>query len=199
MASTLTVLFFFSRLQKRTDKDKLDLMTFKEIRERLANRDAIRERQDLEERAEAERELLLEKAKRAEERAAAKVEQQPQDAVAEAAPPVPAVAAAALAPESMDTTTTAAADTSSEVAKKVKERFKKDTSKVIVRVLDPYRRPDAARGRIKSNEDFKHLAKKVARLCTLTIFPKNREIGSFTQTTRWSFARNGNCPKLDKE
>ncbi len=142
-------------MQKRTDKDKLDLMTFKELRERLANRDAIRERQDQEERAEAERDLLLEKAKRAEERAAAKLllqkqQQQQQHSAA------------------TSNTTTAAADTSSEVAKKIKERFKREASKVIVKILDPYRRPDAIHGHIKTNEDFKHLAKKVSFIFALS-------------------------------
>merc|ERR1712029_745396 len=41
-------------IPKRTDKT--DLMSFEEIRERLANRDAIRERQALEEQAEEDRE-----------------------------------------------------------------------------------------------------------------------------------------------
>ena len=60
------------------------------------------------------------------------------------------------------TTTTAAADTSSEVVKKIKDRFLKDASKVVVKLLDPYRRPDAEHGKIQSVEDFKHLAKKVS-------------------------------------
>ena len=42
-------------MQRRTARDRLDLMTFKEIRERLANRDVIREKQEIEERAETER------------------------------------------------------------------------------------------------------------------------------------------------
>ena len=51
-------------MQKRTARDRLDLMTFKEIRERLANRDVIREKQEIEERAEAERDREAEKAAR---------------------------------------------------------------------------------------------------------------------------------------
>ena len=39
-------------------------MTFKEIRERLANRDVIREKQEIEERAEAERDREAEQAAR---------------------------------------------------------------------------------------------------------------------------------------
>ena len=129
-------------------------MTFKEIRERLANRDAIREKQVLEERAEAERDELMQKARRAEQRAAAKMEMQRQQQQQ----------AAQQAASEPSTTTTAAADTSSEVAKKIKEKFKKEISKVIVKLLDPYRRTDAAVGRIRNNEDFKHLAKKVRRI-----------------------------------
>jgi hypothetical protein len=152
-------------MQMRSEKDKMDLMTFREIRERLANRDAIREQQVAEERAEAERELLEEKAKRAKE----KMEQKKRAAAAAAT----AIIAKAQqqqheigAPVSRTSstssgTTTAAADTSSEVAKKFKDRFMKDTSKVIVRALAPYMKPDATVGKIKSSEDFKHLAKKV--------------------------------------
>merc|ERR1712141_861953 len=44
-------------IPRRTDKDKGDLMTFEEMRARLANRDAIREKQEAEERAEEEREM----------------------------------------------------------------------------------------------------------------------------------------------
>ena len=44
-------------LQRRTEKEKADLMTFEEMRVRLANRDAIREKQEQEERAEEEREF----------------------------------------------------------------------------------------------------------------------------------------------
>ena len=63
--------------------------------------------------------------------------------------------------EQYSKTTTAAADTSSEVAKKYKETFMKEVSKIIVKVLDPFRKGDATRGRIETIEDFKHLAKKV--------------------------------------
>merc|ERR1719192_183719 len=42
-------------IPRRTARDRMDLMTFKEIRERLANRDVIRKKQEIEERAEAER------------------------------------------------------------------------------------------------------------------------------------------------
>ena len=116
-------------------------MTFNEIKERLANRDIIREAQDKEERAEAEREREMERAARrlSDQQAAAQTRIE-NDAGA---------------------TTMAAADTSSEVAKKFKERFTKEVSKVIVTVLTPYRGENVKRGAIKNKEDFKHLAKKV--------------------------------------
>ena len=68
-----------------------------------------------------------------------------------------------------DVTTTAAADTSSEVARKIRERFMKDVSKVIVKVLTPFRKET---GQIGTNEDFKHLAKKVSADCACE-FSKN--------------------------
>merc|ERR1711890_27493 len=40
-------------IPKRGEREKTDLMTFQEMRERLANRDAIREKQEIEEREEA--------------------------------------------------------------------------------------------------------------------------------------------------
>ena len=63
--------------------------------------------------------------------------------------------------------TAAAADTSSEVAKKKKDAFLKETSRLIVRLLDPYRKTEGVRGKIHTNEDFKHLAKKVRQLKSL--------------------------------
>ena len=38
-------MIFIILLQRRTEKEKADLMTFEEMRVRLANRDAIREKQ----------------------------------------------------------------------------------------------------------------------------------------------------------
>merc|ERR1712037_783436 len=46
-----------------SDKDKADLMTFKEMRERLLNKDKIREQQMKEEREEEEKERREERAK----------------------------------------------------------------------------------------------------------------------------------------
>merc|ERR1712117_180696 len=57
----------------------------------------------------------------------------------------------------------AAADTSSEGAKKIKEKSLKEVSRVVVKVLDPFRRSDVKRGHIKTTEDFKHLAKKLTQ------------------------------------
>ena len=130
-------------------------MSMKEIRERLANREQIRECQDIEERAEAERDRI----KRIE--AERQIVQRQKAAAAAAASSQQAAQSVSAASRSLSNTTTAAADTSSEVAKKCKERFLKETSRVIVKVLDPYRRPDARKGQIRNTEDFKHLAKKV--------------------------------------
>lgn len=58
-------------------------------------------------------------------------------------------------------TTTAAADTSSEMAKKIKDTFRKTMSSYIVVCLNPFRKPDCKMGRIISTEDFKHLARKL--------------------------------------
>lgn len=58
-------------------------------------------------------------------------------------------------------TTTAAADTSSEVAKRMKDQFRIKMSQHIVVCLNPYRRPDCKMGRINSTDDFKHLARKL--------------------------------------
>lgn len=56
---------------------------------------------------------------------------------------------------------TAEADTSSELAKKSKEVFRKEMSQFIVQCLNPYRKPDCKTGRINNTEDFKHLARKL--------------------------------------
>ncbi len=143
-------------LQKRSEKDKVDLMTLKEMRERLANRDAIREKQELEERAEAERELQQERAKRATER-----EQQQQQQQLAIGALATVNSASVLASSKSASTTTAAADTSSEVARKAKDKFKSAASKVIVKVLESYFKGKTSHGKIESSEDFKHLAKKV--------------------------------------
>lgn len=58
-------------------------------------------------------------------------------------------------------TKTAEADTSSELAKKSKETFRKEMSQFIVHCLNPYRKPDCKSGRISNTEDFKHLARKL--------------------------------------
>ena len=69
-----------------------------------------------------------------------------------------------IATLAVEQTVAAAADTSSEVERKIKDRFLKETSKVVVKVLDPYRRDDASVAKIKTIEDFKHLAKKVKKI-----------------------------------
>lgn len=52
-------------------------------------------------------------------------------------------------------------DAHSSAAKKIKERFRTDISGDIVRHLKPYLSETCEAGRIRSNEDFKHLARKV--------------------------------------
>uniref|UniRef100_A0A674BV90 [histone H3]-lysine(36) N-trimethyltransferase n=1 Tax=Salmo trutta TaxID=8032 RepID=A0A674BV90_SALTR len=58
-------------------------------------------------------------------------------------------------------TKTAEADTSSELAKRSKETFRKEMSQFIVTCLNPFRKPDCKLGRIVNTEDFKHLARKL--------------------------------------
>ena len=78
--------------------------------------------------------------------------------------------------EQPSTTTTAAADTSSEVSKKVKETFMKEVSKIIVKVLDPFRKADATRSKITTIEDFKHLAKKVMKIYSIILIRVKKQI-----------------------
>jgi len=133
-------------IPRRTEKEKGDLMTFEEMRVRLANRDAIREKQEAEERAEEEREMEEAARARREKRELERKNDSAQSQIATLA---------------VEQTVAAAADTSSEVERKIKDRFLKETSKVVVKVLDPYRRDDASVAKIKTIEDFKHLAKKL--------------------------------------
>ena len=74
-------------------------------------------------------------------------------------------------------TTTAAADTSTEVAKKCKDQFRVRMSQHIVNCLNPFRKPDCKLGRIKSTEEFKHLARKVrcSRIVGITGLDANSE------------------------
>lgn len=54
-----------------------------------------------------------------------------------------------------------AAETSSTVAKRIKEKFCSDISGHIVRHLKPYYNDACEVGRIRSTEDFRFLARKV--------------------------------------
>ena len=75
-------------------------------------------------------------------------------------------------------TTQAAADTSSDMGKKKhKDKFLKEMSKVVVKILDPYRKK-GVKGHIGNTDDFKHLAKKV-RLYCLTNTPNTTLILTF--------------------
>ena len=153
-----------------SDKDKVDLMTFKEMRERLLNKDKIREQQMKEEREEEEKEKKEERAKsdkvaRERKRASDKAKREAelkQLASSVEAPPssTPTEAPSSTTSSAKAKTTQAAADTSSDVEKKHKEKFVKEMSKVVVKILDPYRKK-GVRGHIGNTTDFKHLAKKV--------------------------------------
>ena len=66
-------------------------------------------------------------------------------------------------------TTQAAADTSSDVEKKHKDKFVKEMSKVVVKILDPYRKK-GVKGHIGNTDDFKHLAKKVNSFDLILIY-----------------------------
>ena len=124
-------------------------MTFEEMRMRLANRDAIREKQEQEERVEEERELALanqarreQERKRQEELGQQKKQQNASKVAAEA-------------------------DSGSEAEKKLKVIFLKEASKVVVKVLEEYRKDETAK--IKTKEDFKYLAKKVRKSYRLSL------------------------------
>lgn len=53
-------------------------------------------------------------------------------------------------------------DANSQMAKKIKEKFRADISGDIVRHLKPYFSETCEMGRIRTNEDFRHLARKVS-------------------------------------
>jgi len=185
-------------IPKRGEREKTDLMTFQEMRERLANRDAIREKQEIEEREEAERDREEEKQR------LRQLEKEKREQAVEKQTVVEKKAAQHLAVSTKDRnspsnskvtspeanlsteqvvqksderftssceqtskTTTAAADTSSEVSKKIRENFMKEASKIIVKALDPFRKSDSQKAKIKSTEDFKHLAKKLTEYILL--------------------------------
>ena len=44
----------------------------------------------------------------------------------------------------------------------IKSEFIEEVSRVVVKMLDPFRRPEVKRGHIKTKEEFKKLAKKVS-------------------------------------
>ncbi len=130
-------LFFFAKFQARNDRDKSEtFMTFEEMRMRLVNRDAIREKQEEEERAEDLREMEEAARQRQLEKKRLQGEVQGKAALASLA---------------------TAADTETE--RKFKAAFLKEISKVVVKVLEEYRNTETSK--IKTKEDFKNLAKKV--------------------------------------
>lgn len=173
-----------------SEKDKADLMTFKEMRERLLNKDKIREQQLKEEKEEEDKERREERARlekiRKEERRAANLAKResefrqltgetesvagvgivtPESSQATPVKVTPQPSSSSETPSqatpvSSKKTTQAAADTSSDVEKKHKEKFVKEMSKTVVKILDPYRKK-GVRGHIGNTDDFKHLAKKL--------------------------------------
>merc|ERR1712083_377365 len=136
-------------IPRRTEKEKADLMTFEEMRVRLANRDQIREKQEAEERAEEERELEQAARHRREyreaERQAAQQEQQNEESS------TPNKSKQVPAQEATDSNET-------DAERKIKTLFLKETSKIVVKSLEEYR------AAIKSKEDFKYLAKKITHM-----------------------------------
>ena len=87
----------------------------------------------------------------------------PQTPITSTQPSSTTAAAVSATPVSSRKTTQAAADTSSDVEKKHKDKFVKEMSKVVVKILDPYRKK-GVRGHIGNTTDFKHLAKKVCMI-----------------------------------
>ena len=130
----------------RTDKDKADLMTFEEMRIRLANKDAIREKQEEEERAEEERDHEVAQRQRRE----AAQERRRQVHLSEEAEVTPN--------KSKEATTEDSSENDTEAERKIKALFLKETSKVVVKNLEEHRAV------IKSKDDFKHLAKKLTHM-----------------------------------
>lgn len=62
---------------------------------------------------------------------------------------------------------------SANTVRKIKDAFRLKISSDIVNILNPYRRPDCKLGRISSNDDFKHLARKVAFSFIILLAPFN--------------------------
>ncbi|KAJ0182082.1 hypothetical protein K1T71_002804 [Dendrolimus kikuchii] len=54
-----------------------------------------------------------------------------------------------------------------ETARKIKEHFRNNMARVMVHHLNPYRHPDATKGRITCTADFKHLARKLTHFVML--------------------------------
>merc|ERR1712008_637297 len=133
-------------IPRRTEKEKKDLMTFEDMRQRSANRDAIREKQEQEERAEEQREI--EDAARQRREAAQERKKQAQNQNEEGPTPNKSKPAAA----------SKASEEETEAERKIKTLFLKETSKIVVKSLEEYR------AAIKSKEDFRYLAKKLTHM-----------------------------------
>lgn len=57
-----------------------------------------------------------------------------------------------------------------EIVKKIKELFRTKMSSFVVQCLNPYHREDCRVGKITSNDDFKHLARKVSKIIQYFFF-----------------------------
>merc|ERR1712173_573118 len=113
-------------IPRRTEKEKKDLMTFEEMRLRLANRDQIREKQEAEERAEEAREMELEARHRREAAQERRKQAQAQKEQNEESS-TPNKSKQVSAQEATDGNET-------EAERKIKTLFLKETSKIVLKV-----------------------------------------------------------------
>merc|ERR1711874_462994 len=154
------------------------------MRVRLANRDAIREKQEAEERAEEEREMEQAARQRREERRKQELEkrQKEEELAAQerrkqvlkeqneesSTPNKSKQVAAQEATENNET----------EAERKIKTLFLKETSKIVVKSLEEYR------AAIKSKEDFKYLAKKLTHMIMAGELKHGRRVEELKFTER---------------
>ncbi|VFV30548.1 setd2 protein [Lynx pardinus] len=75
---------------------------------------------------------------------------------------------------------TAEADTSSELAKKSQEVFRKEMPQFMVQYLNSYWKPECKVGRITTTEDFKHLAHKLTHSIMNKVLSTIRTLGTWS-------------------
>jgi len=154
----------------------------KEIRERLLHKEEVLTRIDKEIRDDEMAERLEQEKLRREQKKAERIKREAESSAEkstrrsngeistrEILTPEPKLATPRHSTPAAPTITAADTSTTSEAEKKAKDRFAKQMSAVIVKTLDPFRNPKS-KGHIKTNEDFKHLAKKL----TYVIYSKER-------------------------